>query len=353
MRCLVVLIVFACTQSCFAQDDFLDRLVKSGYRIGENAATQAKEDAAKMAARKTENIESLEALRDYIRRNSRTNRRAEETTVNVMDFVKSGPLPNDSDEEDSVEYDEFGRALAPVKRKPNDFSDRLPEVVWFKDSRSRRDKLNEIDLLIDTLKSDTSAERTAKWIMRSFNIIPRLGVRTMSDNYGQIGRLDIRVLQVVSDGTFLAQFGENVPNNIVFLVRGYKEQVVDDQRILLEGVFADCTETYSYDNAGGSSSTVRVVELYDSKLVTDYIEKHVPDNDMRPPSPPEEKKSEPKPLVSRTWTDTTGNFSVEATFVSNKDGIVTLRKQDGSLIVLPVVKLSAADQTWLKDRTGQ
>lgn len=46
----------------------------------------------------------------------------------------------------------------------------------------------------------------------------------------------------------------------------------------------------------------------------------------------------------RVWTDSTGQYKVEAEFVEAADGKVTLRKKDGSLAVLPLERLCEEDQ---------
>jgi len=48
--------------------------------------------------------------------------------------------------------------------------------------------------------------------------------------------------------------------------------------------------------------------------------------------------------VSRTWTDATGKFSVEAELVRVADGKVELKKADGTIIAVPLDRLSPADQ---------
>ena len=55
------------------------------------------------------------------------------------------------------------------------------------------------------------------------------------------------------------------------------------------------------------------------------------------------------PVASaRTWTDSTGKFTVEAEFVDFKDGKVQLKKEDGKIVTIPVEKLSEADQAFAK-----
>lgn len=53
---------------------------------------------------------------------------------------------------------------------------------------------------------------------------------------------------------------------------------------------------------------------------------------------------------TRKWTDASGQFSVDAEFVEVKSGEVHLRKPDGSVITVPVNKLSEADRLYLSNR---
>jgi hypothetical protein len=55
----------------------------------------------------------------------------------------------------------------------------------------------------------------------------------------------------------------------------------------------------------------------------------------------------PENACAREWTDSTGAFRVEAELVDHKDGVVRLRKTDGSIISVPLAKLSKADQNYL------
>jgi mono/diheme cytochrome c family protein len=57
----------------------------------------------------------------------------------------------------------------------------------------------------------------------------------------------------------------------------------------------------------------------------------------------------------RQWTDTSGMFRVEAELIAVRNGRVVLEKPDGSVITVPLEKLSAADHDYLKslDRPAQ
>ena len=51
----------------------------------------------------------------------------------------------------------------------------------------------------------------------------------------------------------------------------------------------------------------------------------------------------------RTWKTADGLKSIEAEFISTRDGEVTIkRKSDQRLFTLPISKLSEEDQTWIK-----
>ena len=52
----------------------------------------------------------------------------------------------------------------------------------------------------------------------------------------------------------------------------------------------------------------------------------------------------------RTWTDRTGTHRTEAIFIELKDGKVTLRKDDGTTINVPLESLSDIDQQYLEQR---
>lgn len=51
--------------------------------------------------------------------------------------------------------------------------------------------------------------------------------------------------------------------------------------------------------------------------------------------------------IKRTWTDSSGQFQIEAELVEVKEGQVTLKKADGSTVILPIDKLSEADRDFI------
>ena len=53
-------------------------------------------------------------------------------------------------------------------------------------------------------------------------------------------------------------------------------------------------------------------------------------------------------IEPRTWTDATGQFTVQATFVSLTGDKVDLRRTDGQMITVPLSRLSAPDQAYVR-----
>lgn len=57
--------------------------------------------------------------------------------------------------------------------------------------------------------------------------------------------------------------------------------------------------------------------------------------------------------VTRTWTDASGRFKIEAVMLKFADGKVSLKRTDGREIDLPLEKLSAADQAYVKQEAAE
>ena len=53
------------------------------------------------------------------------------------------------------------------------------------------------------------------------------------------------------------------------------------------------------------------------------------------------------PTFARTWKSSDGVYSVDAEYVGAKDGKVSLRKANGDVIEVPLVRLSAEDQAYV------
>jgi len=65
--------------------------------------------------------------------------------------------------------------------------------------------------------------------------------------------------------------------------------------------------------------------------------------------------AQPRTLqAARTWTDSSGTFTIVAQLVSSRNGLVALKRTDnGQTITLPVERLSEADRRYLQDLAAQ
>ena len=61
---------------------------------------------------------------------------------------------------------------------------------------------------------------------------------------------------------------------------------------------------------------------------------------------------EPDASKTRTWTDRSGSFKVEAQFIGLKDGKIHLHKLNGVKIAVPVVKMAVEDLEYVERATG-
>ncbi|ODA35040.1 YHYH protein [Planctopirus hydrillae] len=55
----------------------------------------------------------------------------------------------------------------------------------------------------------------------------------------------------------------------------------------------------------------------------------------------------------RTWTSSTGSFREQGAFVMARDGLVQIRRDDDSLVSIPIVLLRSDDQSWIDQRMSE
>ncbi|KAI9891661.1 MAG: cytoskeletal protein binding protein [Vezdaea aestivalis] len=70
------------------------------------------------------------------------------------------------------------------------------------------------------------------------------------------------------------------------------------------------------------------------------------------PRSPTSSKPKPDAVKTRTWTDRSGTFNVEAEFLGCRDGKIHLHKLNGVKIAVPVVKMSKEDLEYVEMMTG-
>lgn len=84
----------------------------------------------------------------------------------------------------------------------------------------------------------------------------------------------------------------------------------------------------------GQASSVDMINGYVAKLPVETLELESP---MKP----------------RKWQDATGKFNITAKVMSIKDGKVALQKEDGSIVNVPIEKLSEPDRKYLESATNK
>ena len=97
---------------------------------------------------------------------------------------------------------------------------------------------------------------------------------------------------------------------------------------------------------------------FDNVRVTELVRVEKPGPESSPPQATEGKEGRsrprrpppkpPEPL--RTWTDATGKFTVEATFISYANGVVKLKRKDGRVVAIDIEQLSRRDQEYVRDK---
>ena len=63
-------------------------------------------------------------------------------------------------------------------------------------------------------------------------------------------------------------------------------------------------------------------------------------------------KPKPDPAKTRTWTDRSGSFKVEAQFIGLSDGKIHLHKSNGVKIAVPISKMAPEDLAYVEKATG-
>ena len=136
-----------------------------------------------------------------------------------------------------------------------------------------------------------------------------------------------------------------------------KEGVVPSTYVEITGIVAP-PRTSSGINAG--KSIVEQNRLDEEKMVKEAVKASKNEAKAAERSKKESKhgrsssasKSKPDMAKTRTWTDRSGTFKVEAQFIGLKDGKIHLHKLNGVKIAVPVVKMAIEDLEYVEKVTG-
>lgn len=136
-----------------------------------------------------------------------------------------------------------------------------------------------------------------------------------------------------------------------------KEGVVPSTYVEVTGIVAP-PRTSSGTNAG--KSIVEQNRLDEERMVKEAVKASKNEAKAAERSKKESKhgrsssasKSKPDMAKTRTWTDRSGTFKVEAQFIGLKDGKIHLHKLNGVKIAVPVVKMAIEDLEYVEKVTG-
>ncbi len=85
--------------------------------------------------------------------------------------------------------------------------------------------------------------------------------------------------------------------------------------------------------------------------LTSSIAQAHPGHSHRRTSPP--AANQQSVASERTWTASTGAFREQGSFVMARDGLVQIRREDDSLVSLPIALLRSDDQVWIERRMSE
>ena len=136
--------------------------------------------------------------------------------------------------------------------------------------------------------------------------------------------------------------------------------LVDDRTFALHGFFV-VSGTRKYKTVVGGTNTVFVLEQVDLEWLKAEAKKRMPASTISAIEAIEKEKSQREKAEAdkkaaaekakwHAWTDSTGQYKTEAMFGGMAGGTVKLIKKDGSTVELPLEKLSAEDQQWIKNK---
>jgi hypothetical protein len=166
----------------------------------------------------------------------------------------------------------------------------------------------------------------------------RIEVEVVNHSDKPIRQMDVKV-------TLRDAGGKNLSERSIKHL-GFSARTSDKPYFLEKLATAKITLDHSFDVPKETAAT----ELEIGRVVFADATEWTPD--MAVPvaetSPSETTPDPPRKEIMRTWTDSTGNFRVQAMLRDFNDGTVSLEKEDGQVIRLPIDRLSPVDQQYVR-----
>lgn len=169
--------------------------------------------------------------------------------------------------------------------------------------------------------------------------IPVLAVGSLSKgDIGFLGRsqtllAEIKILQVISDSKLLVTV-----DDVVLMLSGLGTTGLTDGSVLDPKNAFVVAGTESYTALNGAKRTVLLLEYVPREKL---LEIHASAQKIMPK----------RPRQYREWKSLNGGFTVSAEYQHDDGKAVTLLKENGSTVVVPITKLSKEDRQWLENES--
>jgi len=154
----------------------------------------------------------------------------------------------------------------------------------------------------------------------------------------------LRILQIIDDDEMLLDYRFGRYQTRVIWLKGHPTESLTDDSKFSTPLLVRATGTRDYTTVLGARSTVlylEVVQLQPSllRIAREYL------RDGKKGHPDHRRLQK---FEYRIWRDATGQFETEAQFLGMAAGKVKLRKKTGSMIDVPIERLSTEDQEWIR-----
>ena len=243
--------------------------------------------------------------------------------------MEKGQVPVPSEISNTAQ---FVKVLTPQKKVVWFFRNTAIKVALIEHTEERLSSLTAIRSKVKSNRDAASLKHLA------INYGPKLDARKNHE----VGFLaDAIVLRAINDHEVLVEFDDSP-----YLI--WLESTVglaSGELILPCAVYVDGTVTVDTGHTGTRAVT-RLRQVPQSQF-EEVIEAVLEESQKDTPNKPEETSPAP-PDSLRTWVDATGKYKIEAELVSHENGSVKLKRRDGTVVTLPIEKLSAEDREYLE-----
>jgi hypothetical protein len=168
---------------------------------------------------------------------------------------------------------------------------------------------------------------------------------------GELGWQAFKILQVIDKNNAIGEIIVDSNNKQIVWFKIDTTDMTDDHRYTTGNQWFEATGTKQYESALGSKTVIVMkptTNLNEEKKKAK--EKLKAENEVQAQKILQEKDRLRKAEANRTWTNKIDKWTIKAEFVGSIAEKVKLKKEDGSIMTVPIENLSKEDQIWLRNR---